>query len=215
MKISAEARLWWLDASCKAVEHWFEKLSKLNPGGVPSFDGASLPEPRRDDYVRDLSQPELGIKLRDAGTPEAHVEVKSLVKRCCEVTPFGPVTIWTKNSSSALVVDSIQTVITYKWRRLRKFVWTGDDLTETVLDENEKVRDGAQPNAGCNLEFTRVTIDASQQIWWTLGYEAFGQLEEVESILQTCLRKTASLTPLPTADRGQPATYPEWLMLVG
>jgi hypothetical protein len=215
MQISAEARLWWPDGNCNAVEHWFEQLTEFEPGGKPAFNGYCYSEPRRDVYVVDSGQAELGIKLRAAGTARARIEIKSLVAVRGEAAPFGPVTIWTKSSSSALTLDGIETVFTNKWRRLRKFAWTGAVLKETALDENEKVRDGTMPDAGCNLEFTRVAIEKSQEVWWTLGYEAFGQLDEVERILRTCLLQTVSRTPLPAVDIAKPASYPEWLMLVG
>jgi hypothetical protein len=215
MQISAEARLWWPDGNANAVEYWFEQLTEFEPGGKLAFNGYCYSEPRTDAYAVDLGQAELGIKLRAAGTAKARIEVKSLVATRGEAALFGPVTIWTKNASAALTLDGLETVATNKWRRLRKFAWTGAVLGETALDENEGVRDGTKPAAGCNVEFTRVAIGKSQEVWWTLGYEAFGQLDEVERILRTCLLQTVSRTPLPTAHIGTPASYPEWLILAG
>jgi hypothetical protein len=217
MQVSAEARLWWRSRERDDVETWFEKLSDLPPGGAPSLNRPSdtAENPKREDvYVRDPGQAELGVKLRSAGTANERLEVKSLVAFRGDAAPFGPVTIWVKLSSRALSLDRAMTIKVHKQRRLRKYGWDGAVLREIALKVDESPRNGDLPEAGCNVEFTRATVEGSDEVWWTLGYEAFGGLDEVERVLRGCLLVTVARTPAPAINAGEPGSYPEWLMRV-
>ena len=217
MQVSAEARLWWRSREREDVEAWFEKLSDLPPGGAPSLNRPSdITEnlKREDVYLRDPGQAELGVKLRSAGTASKRLEVKSLVALRGDAAPFGPVTIWVKLSSRALRLDRATTVKVHKQRRLRKYGWYGAVLREIALKADESPRDGDLPESGCNVEFTRATVERSDEVWWTLGYEAFGSLDEVERVLRGCLLVTVARTPTPATTAGKPGSYPEWLMRV-
>lgn len=202
MQISAEVRLWWRDGQCDAIAPWFERLSAIRPGGG---------RVRQDIYVRSPGQTETGIKLRAAGTGAAMVEVKSLVACRGEAGPFGPASIWTKNALPGLALDDMPTIAISKRRYLRKFGWNGASLREIALDEKENSRDGDRPDAGCNIELTRVEAEAFPGLWWTLGYEAFGELDAVERILRACLLETLSHASFPACGDAIPASYPEWL----
>ena len=217
MQVSAEARLWWRSREREDVEAWFEKLSDLPPGGAPSLNRPSDTTEnlkREDVYLRDPAQAELGVKLRSAGTANERLEVKSLVALRGDAAPFGPVTIWVKLSSRALRLDRATTVKVHKQRRLRKYGWDGAVLRENALKADESPRDGDLPEACCNVEFTRATVEGSDEVWWTLGYEAFGSLDEVERVLRGCLLVTVARTPAPATNAGEPGSYPEWLMRV-
>lgn len=204
MQVSAEARLWWQDEYQDALEYWFTKLSSYPPGGA-------LSNYRTDIYLRDPQQVELGIKVREADSPNELVEVKSLVESLSNEGKFGPVTIWTKASSAVLTLHEFPKIATLKQRRLRKFGWDGVDLKEIELNKDEKVLQGHKPDQGCNVELTRVTLKHSKEIWWTLGYEAFGELNEVEQLLRLCIRKTTSGSLPPAVESARPGSYPEWL----
>lgn len=206
MQISAETRLWWRDGQCPAIAAWFEPPGAIAPGGG---------QPRRDVYVRDAGQAEIGIKLRAAGTGNALVEVKSLVACRGDAVPFGPVSLWTKSTMPGLKLGGIATIAITKQRRLRKYGWDGARLREIALDEQENSRDGSRPDAGCNVELTRVQADTFAGIWWTLGYEAFGGLDNVERILRACQLQTVSQAPFPACAEAWPASYPEWLARLG
>jgi hypothetical protein len=46
------------------------------------------------------------------------------------------------------------------------------------LQLNERPLSGAPlPKHGCNVELTKVLLDGDQRQWWTLGFEAFGDLD--------------------------------------
>src|SRR3954452_19050013 len=105
MQVCAGARLWGCSRARGDVGAWFEKLSDLPPGGAPSLNRPSDTTEnlkRKDVYLRDPGQAELGVKLRSAGTANERLEVKSLVALRGDAAPFGPVTIWVKLSSRAL-----------------------------------------------------------------------------------------------------------------
>jgi hypothetical protein len=89
MQISAEVRLWWRDGKCEGVEDWFEQLTELPAGGTSRFNGTRCSASRRDDYVIDLGQAELGIKVRGSGTASARTEIKALIVDRGEAGPFG------------------------------------------------------------------------------------------------------------------------------
>src|SRR5262249_49154880 len=115
MQVSAEIRWFWKNALPPLIEDWFRRRDKE---GCPA-DGGRL---RLDEYLRDQTQAELGVKRR-AG--KKGVEVKGLVDREVQklnAAPFtGPVEIWAKWTSEALEVDSGTAVKTIKRRWLRKF----------------------------------------------------------------------------------------------
>ena len=209
VQLSAEVRLWWCAAEIEAVEAWFTGLSALRPGGV-GHDGLSCSSARLDRYLSDRDQSEVGIKVRRHGSPSARLEIKSLIDvRGC-VPWLGAVSLWTKVSSQ-LPLGEGSVVDVIKLRRLRKFSMNEGQLEELALLENEEPASGLLPVAGCNVEFTRVMVQNSESVWWTLGYESFGTLDEVERILRACVARTTSGRPIPHADLARSATYPEWL----
>ncbi|MFA7440837.1 MAG: hypothetical protein WCZ66_07675 [Sphingomonadaceae bacterium] len=214
MQLSAEARLWWEEDQARAVGQWFETLSNVPPGGACLSGEIDPTEPRHDVYVRGLGA-ELGIKARSAGTENAKTEIKSLVASCGDAPPCGPVTIWTKVAAPSLTLDQMPSIRTTKYRRLRKFGWSESRLEEIALDEQENPRNGYRPHAGCNVELTRVRVENLATVWWTLGYEAFGNLNEIERILPMCLLETLGRSPLPARDSATPGSYPQWLIREG
>lgn len=56
------------------------------------------------------------------------------------------------------------------------------------LDPNEKPNAGySLPIQGCNVELTEVQIVGHSGVWWTLGFEAFGELDTVPANLSLTL----------------------------
>jgi hypothetical protein len=68
---------------------------------------------------------------------------------------------------------------------------------------------GADTATGCNVELTRVT-GPDRSSWWTLGFEAFGALEEIEGLLAVTLAEMNGRNP-PPPTRGQAWSYAVWL----
>jgi hypothetical protein len=164
-----------------------------------------------DDYLRDMGQTELGIKRRGG---KKGVEVKGLVGTSLNsltAPPFtGPIEIWTKWVAESLELNLDSTIATDKQRWLRKFDTTQEIREEIPLDQQERPIDNRPlPALGCNVEFTKVTFPKGN-VWWTLGFEAFGHLQTVERDLRFIAEKLAARRP-PALGHALPASYPAWL----
>jgi hypothetical protein len=126
MQVSAEIRWFWHDASPPSLEDWFCKAD----GHYCSAGGGGT---RVDEYLRDASQVELGLKRRGS---KKGVEVKGLVAVTwggLAVGPFaGPVELWAKWTSEPLELNSASTVTTTK-RRWRLY-WSRADRRGSETD---------------------------------------------------------------------------------
>jgi hypothetical protein len=165
--------------------------------------------------LKDFNQAELGIKRRGA---KPGVEVKGLVAVIpygLNAAPFvGPIEIWTKWTSELLDLQSHPTIVTRKQRWLRKFDTTDALPKEVPLDANELPTDDRPlPALGCNVELTKVEVH-SKPIWWTLGFESFGQIHTVEDHLRAVVTSLAAKRP-PLPSDGLVASYPAWLKDMG
>ncbi len=82
--------------------------------------------------------------------------------------------------------------------------------SEIALGENEKPVDAKTPlpARGCNVELTRVSVGT--EVWWTLGFEAFGKLETIESDPRAVAQELARRNPPALGDAIR-ASYPLWL----
>lgn len=206
MQVSAECRWFWRDPEAGALLHaWFTDRSKHHEC---SAGGGEL---RSDTYLKDLNQSELGIKKRG---DKPGVEVKGLVavmESQVDSPPFlAPIELWTKWTTTALSLDSLKTLRTSKRRWLRKFDTSDKEAAEIALDKNENRIDARPlPIQGCNVEFTEITL-GDEQIWYTIGFEAFGGLRSVELSLRICASEMAQrITAFPSNERV--ASYPLWL----
>jgi hypothetical protein len=204
MQVSAEIRWFWRDASPPSLEDWFCKAD----GHYCSAGGGGT---RVDEYLRDASQVELGVKRRGS---KKGAEVKGLVAVTwggLAVGPFtGPVELWVKWTSEPLELNSASMVTTEKRRWLRKFDTIVPLPQEIPLDAEEKPLDKRQlPALGCNVELTQVSL-LNGEVWWTLGFEAFGTIRTVENDLRAVATILVARRP-PELGDGLLASYPAWL----
>ncbi len=83
---------------------------------------------------------------------------------------------------------------------------------ELPLDANENPSTGySLPVQGCNAELTEVQILSRPGVWWTLGFEAFGNLETVPKSLTRVLQpEKLALTNIVAS--GAFLSYPAWLL---
>jgi hypothetical protein len=100
-----------------------------------------------------------------------------------------------------------------KTRWLRKFDTAKYVRAEIPLDANEKPAKGhSLPAQGCNVELTDVQMPGHAGAWWTLGFEAFGDLESVSANLTlTVLPEKPALVRI--AASGDFLSYPAWLQV--
>lgn len=202
MQVSAESRWFWRQSPPDGWRDWFCQADSHN---FPAGGGKQ----RADNYLRDANQTELGIKLR-GGKPG--VEVKGLVSRLSGgllTEPFiGPIELWAKWTSETLELDPASTIVTQKTRWIRKFGASEHPPRELQVDDDEKVREQL-PDRGCNVEFTRLTLP-NAELWWTLGFEAFGKLDDLEDSLRNVVVAMALRNP-PNLGDAISLSYPVFL----
>jgi hypothetical protein len=63
---------------------------------------------------------------------------------------------------------------------------------------------------GCNVELTRVAFGPEPNVWWTLGFEAFGDLSSAPPALKSVV--DAIRPPAPVG--GIELSYPAWIDIV-
>lgn len=205
MRVTAEIRWFWSLHPASGLENWFRQSDRH--GCTPGGGGT-----RQDEYLLDPTQTELGLKYREG---MAGVEIKGLVdvvEDRLDVPPFrGPIELWTKWGFAALSLKEGATLVTVKQRWLRTFDTTGFQPVEIPLGRNEQPleADRLLRVRGCNVELTKVTLP-HDEVWWTLGFEAFGTIGTVVNDLQAVVMVLAAREP-PSLGQAQPASYPVWL----
>jgi hypothetical protein len=201
VQVSAESRWFW---RLSAPNGWLDWFCQADFHGFPAGGGKE----RRDNYLRDANQTELGIKLR-GGKPG--IEVKGLVSRVSGgllTEPFiGPIELWTKWTSGALELNPASTIVTEKIRWIRKFDTQSGSPRELQVDEEEIGE--PFPDRGCNMDFTRLILPDGE-LWWTLGFEAFGKLDDLEDSLRNVVAATALRRP-PGLGDAVSLSYPAFL----
>lgn len=186
----------------REINSWF-MAGELSPGGGRW---------RQDDYLLDPLQTELGIKKRGQ---KPGVEIKGLVETLHHnLDPnshISPIEIWCKWNSGSLSIDRCPTLQVQKLRRLRRFDGTSGRFIEIPLDENENARSGrSMPGRGFNVELTEIKVGRREEIWWTFGVEAFGDLEFAEGCVRFVQGELASIAK-EVFQSARWLSYPAWL----
>jgi hypothetical protein len=202
MLLSAEVRWFWRGSCPQPVHDWFFK-SGLSPGGGLW---------RIDRYAPQRGEPEISLKRR-GNKPE--FEVKGLVttRGISELEPLAPhIEIWCKWSCTIPGFKLTDEVVVTKTRWLRKFDTSKYVRSEIPLDANDQPKVGySLPAQGCNVEWTEVRMAGLAGVWWTLGFEAFGDLDSVPTNLTlTVLPEKAVLERIVAS--GAFLSYPAWLL---
>jgi hypothetical protein len=202
MLVSAEVMWFWSGRCPQPVHDWFFK-SGSSPGGRLS---------RIDRYVSPRSEAEISLKKR-GGKPE--FEVKGLVttRRASELEPLAPhIEIWCKWACTIPGLSLAGEVAVTKTRWLRTFDTSKYVRSEIPLDAYERPKTGySLPAQGCNVEWTEVQILGFAEVWWTLGFEAFGDLDSVPmNLTLTVLPEKAVLERIVAS--GAFLSYPAWLL---
>jgi hypothetical protein len=125
---------------------------------------------------------------------------------------FAPhVELWCKWRVQASALEISDKVIVRKVRWLRTYDASDAAIVEIPLQLNERPLSGAAlPQHGCNVELTKVLLDRDPRQWWTLGFEAFGDLDSTPVDLRRTVEFLVSRSfPLPSS--GEFLSYPSWL----
>jgi hypothetical protein len=140
--------------------------------------------------------------------------VKGLVatRRSPELEPLAPhIEIWCKWSCTIRGLKLADAVAVTKTRWLRKFDTSKYVRSEIPLGANEKPKTGySLPVQGCNVELTEVVMAGHAGRWWTLGFEAFGDLNSVPTNL-TLIALPEKPLLLRIVGSGAFLSYPAWL----
>ncbi len=201
MLVSAEIRWFWPGNCPQPIHDWFFTTG-LPPGGG---------QPRIDRYLAQPDQAEIGVKAR-AGVPG--LEIKGLVATRYDPTLSASAPhfeIWCKWSCPVAGLNLTDEVAVTKTRWLRQFDTSKPVRVEVPLDANEKQKSGYPfPVQGCNVELTEVSIIGRQDAWWTLGFEAFGDLDTAPiNLARTILPEMSELAGMVSS--GALSSYPAWL----
>src|SRR5262249_38708556 len=81
--------------------------------------------------------------------------------------------------------------------------------TALPLRPPQEVLPDARPTRGCNVELTRIHMDEGT-IWWSFGFEAFGDITTVADDLKAVAALLTLTTP-PEFGAAQLESYPGWL----
>lgn len=200
MRLSAELRWFWSGKPAKEFNQWFVEAGQSWPAAKP-------PKTRLDDYLVDPEQSALSIKKRSSGST---VEIKGLIAARNQTLSFADCTasveLWAKWPISGLDLCCARVVTIGKERRMRSFRPSCGGVGEVAPSTEELATDAA---SGCNVELTRISCP-DRSSWWTLGFEAFGSLEEIEHLLAATLAEMNGRNP-PLPTRGQACSYAAWL----
>lgn len=93
-----------------------------------------------------------------------------------------------------------------KWRLTRKFEIKAEDKVEAI-------NAFLFPDEGCNMELAKLT-PPSDQPWWSLGFESFGQISTIEKNLRFVLAQVLKDPDFPVMKAEHSYAYPKWLAMV-
>jgi hypothetical protein len=196
MRLTAEIRWFWPDSAPQEFHGWFV-------GDGAAWIAASSSKTRVDEYLLDPDQHSLGIKKRGRGD----VEIKGLISRRDKHLDFAgctsPIELWAKWSRT-LDLDGLPLVRVAKQRWKRSFSVHAGAVSELATSSEPAL---GQP--GCDAELTLLK-GPDMAPWWTLGFEAYGELDEVEAALSRTVALMARRCPPPLTP-GEAIGYATWI----
>ncbi len=187
MLLSAELRWFWHGACPARIERWFHDGAKFR----------NEAEARLDRYLPQPGKYDIGIKAR--GDKDA-AEIKGLVAVGHDPALAGiapSFEIWGKWDAALSISEAIEI---QKLRFLRAFDAGGSEISPRPDTLSEQA---------CHLELTKLEISGQSEIWWTLGFEAFGDLATVSENL--CRTVKLLCVNGCCIEGGEFMAYPAWL----
>jgi hypothetical protein len=201
MDVTVEVR-WFGEGSIPVeISEWFRR------GSCPPERAA----PRIDHYLLCPNTDTLGIKLR-----EGRIEIKQRQYeygvRHFHKRIFGRVEAWRKWSFELAVgADYASSLLDGSWlgvtkeRELQRYQILGSDRVVAISATDH-------PDRECALELTK--IRAKGGIWWSLGFEAFGDGVSLEENLLLVAQHLFSSFEAPSLGAEGSLGYPKWLGLL-
>ena len=204
---SAEARWFISGALPDEVLRWFKAGQALDSEGVQVHEYLLFPDCQS-----------AGVKLR-----EGRFEIKAILAAAQPLSPDlaikGRTDQWVKWSLESEGLESLDPTLhqSGRWlkvrkeRFLRKYSADMGHLVEVTAPP------GPLPRSGCNIELTRIEVEVTTRLWFSLGFEAFGPPAVAGKILLDALRcffKDHGRVPGISLSEGNSLSYPAWLVKV-
>lgn len=198
-----------------AEVRWFAQGERPLPV-VAWFRGLEAPlweeEPRVDHYLPLRDTDSVGIKVR-----EGRVEIKRRYRAPRPVhfggNLSGSLEWWTKWGFD--LREGPQPLETFEdlaaWTAVRKTRMMHGYAIERGTDV-VTLSGATPPDQGCSVELTQVSVE--EQLWWTLGFEAIGELAALEKILQVTVRHVLADADVLKLGLEASFGYPRWLQLL-
>ena len=213
MLYSAEARWFIRGPLPEDVKVWFERGFE--------FENC-FGEDRTDKYLLFPHCDSVGVKLRADQPGDQNFEIKSIIGPSHPVKTNGVngrTDQWVKWSVSVKESPEIAVVLTKEdqWLPVTK----GRGLRKYSMDRDAPVEVsphvGPFPVRGCNVELTRIRVEAATPDWFSLGFEAFGRVEETPGLLTSVIETFFEQQgPIPKMEltEGSSLSYPAWLAML-
>jgi hypothetical protein len=204
MLYTAEAR-WFIPVTLPdAVLDWFRAGQPLDSEGVQVHEYLLFPD-----------CDSVGVKLRDG-----RLEIKAMR---CAPQPLSPncgingrKEQWVKWSFASEALQALDPALNQSgaWLKVRKERFLRRFSAERGRLMEVTARQGPLPVVGCNIEVTRIDVDAKPRFWFSLGLEAFGPATVTSQILNDALGlffDEHGCIPGTTLSECESASYPAWL----
>ena len=201
---TAETRWFFPETLPDSVLTWFRAGQALDSEGVQVHE-----------YLMFPGCNSVGVKLR-----EGRLEIKAMrgTSRPLNLDPgvHGRIEQWVKWSFAGDGLQALDAALhqagrwmkVRKERFLRKFSAEGKSLVEV------SARVKPLPAIGCNIELTRIEVDADPRFWFSLGFEAFGPSGVTVTILGDAIHlyfTERGLVPRIPLNECDSFGYPAWL----
>jgi hypothetical protein len=95
-----------------------------------------------------------------------------------------------------------------KERKLRTYQVTDNETVVEASNSTNLVQ-------GCGWEVAKVSVDKSENEWWSLGFEAFGRETELWQTMMLVTEHILSMGESPILEQADSYGYPKWLQYVG
>ena len=158
---------WFFPAEDTSISNWFQENGYI-------FENT---ESRTDYYLSLIEKEDVGIKLRENNIEVKHRTERSEKEKLAKGINgyFERYIKWSFSSAEEdTLVQEITSEEKYDWLPVRK-ERLGFKLTKNANGEIRRVSIDDYPEAGCQVEYTRVKV--KDELWYTFSLEWFGSEE--------------------------------------
>ena len=189
------------------VFSWFKAGQALESEGVQVHEYLLFPDCQS-----------VGVKLR-----EGRFEIKAILAATHPLSPDlgikGGIEQWVKWSFASEGLQTLDPALhqSGRWLKVRKERFLRKFSADTGRLVQITAPPGSLPGSGCNIELTRIEVEANPRLWFSLGFEAFGPPAVADKILLDALHlffQDHGRVPGISLSEGNSLSYPAWLAKV-